>query len=60
MSEEAAGAGEPSQRPCDIGLAGTRESQALSLVVTKLHEDVGGSSGQVSTGEEQHGSMLSA
>lgn len=39
-SEEAAGAEDPSQRPCDTGLAGTWESEALSPVVTELHEDV--------------------
>lgn len=40
MSEEAAGAGDPFQRPCDTGLAATRESQALSPAVTELQEDV--------------------
>lgn len=40
MSEEAADAGEPSWRPSDVGAAGTQETQALSLMVLELHEDV--------------------
>lgn len=40
MSEEAAGAGEPSQMPSDINVAGTWESQALRPGVMELHEDV--------------------
>lgn len=40
ISEEAAGAGEPSQRLFNIQLAGAQESQALCPAVTELHKDV--------------------
>lgn len=60
MSEEAADVGEPSQRPCDIGLVGIQESQALSPAVLSCTRVLCGSLGQVSSGEEQRRSVLLA
>lgn len=60
MSKEAAGIGEPSRRPHDVGLAGTRESQALSLRSLSCTRMSRGFPGQFSSGGEQHGSVLLA